>query len=398
MNDETEPRRSAPIAVGEAFELDSDPVAQWLDWEAHANLRGFRTSTAPVQVDVVAVPRSDVEVHVLPGAPREVLELFLRGDCVMISRHPLNRDPMVAWFDAPVAERWTARFTSSRSLTFPGRDSSDALFTLKLATDHPHPDFHQPEKTKLRGEGINAIWWAAHLARIDALLGPIDGALLVTDVLVVLAVGGESGFLLRDLRLFQDGHYYLPAVSLPFVGGAIARRHHADPEAFWAHHFAEPVGRVKARLFVHYGLWYETPNYLLVQLDRKLWPTGKIVFRDVGDGECCTDARVASGVPWTRLVSGLRPETRNSFWAFGEAGEYSVAPDALERWYARHDAAYYGELARWLPELAPPDHLARERRLDYWNAALRSEAGVAAVARAFEAAVQGGSATIESSP
>jgi hypothetical protein len=96
MSDLAEPRRSAPIAVGEAFEPNPDAVAQWLDWEAQANLRGFRISTAPVQVDVVAVPCSDVEVHVLPGAPREVLDLFLRGDRVMIPRHPLNRDPTAA--------------------------------------------------------------------------------------------------------------------------------------------------------------------------------------------------------------------------------------------------------------------------------------------------------------
>lgn len=90
-----------------------------------------------------------------------------------------------------------------------------------------------------------------------------------------------------------------------------------------------------------------------MQLDRRLWPTGRIVLRDIGGGECCTDAREVSGVPWTRLVSDLRPETRNSFWAFGEAGEYPVPPDVLE----------------------------------HWNAALRSDVGVAAVARAFEARI-----------
>ena len=141
----------------ESFEVKSDPVAQWLDWEQQANLVGFRTSTAPVQVDVVAVPRSAVETHALPGAPSDVLDLFLRGDRVLVPRHPLNRDKTVAFSDEPVAERWTARFTSSRTLAFPGEDSGDALFSVKLATDHPHPSFRQPEKTKLRHEAIDAI-------------------------------------------------------------------------------------------------------------------------------------------------------------------------------------------------------------------------------------------------
>jgi hypothetical protein len=377
----------APGTRREPFEVESDPVAQWLDWEQQANLVGFRTSTAPVQVDVVAVPRGEVEVHVLPNAPTEVVDLFLRGDRVLIPRHPLNQDPTVAFSNEPVAERWTARFTSSRTLAFPGHDSGDALFSLKLATDHPHPDFRQPEKTQLRAEAFDAVGWAWVLARIDQLLGPIEGVALVPEVMIVLAAGREGGFLLRDLRLFQDGHYYLPALSLPFVGAPIARRHGADPEAFWGQHFAEPVGRVKARLLARYGLWFETPNpqNLLVQLDTNLFPTGQLVFRDVGDGDCATDAREVRDVPWRRLVSDLRPETRTSFWAFGEAGEHSIAADVLERWYARHDTAYYAELARWFPEIAPPAHVSRERALGHWNEALRSDRGQEAVAKAFAA-------------
>ncbi len=371
----------------DALRVLADPVAQWLDWEERANLVGFRTNTAPVQVDVVAVPRSELQIHVLPGAPAEVLDLFLRGERVLVPRHPLNCDPGVAWFDAPVAERWTARFTSSRTLAFPGLDSGDALFSLKLATDHPHPDFLQPEKTKLRQEAVDAVEWVRVLGRIDGLLGPIEDALLVAEVLVVLAAGGESGFLLRDLRGFQDGHYYLPALSLPFVGRAIARRHGGEPKAFWARHFAEPVGRIKARLFARYGLWYETPNpqNLLVQLDRELYPTGRLVFRDVGDGECATDARTAGAVPWTRVVADLRPETKTSFWAFGEAGEQSVEAPVLERWYAVHDDAYFAELASWFPALAPRPEISPVARLDHWNGALRSDAGVVEVARAFAA-------------
>ncbi len=377
----------APAARREPFEVKSDPVAQWLDWEQQANLVGFRTSTAPVQVDVVAVPRSEVEVQVLPSAPAEVVDLFVRGDRVLVPRHPLNRDPTVAFSNEPVAERWTARFTSSRTLAFPGRDSGDALFSLKLATDHPHPDFRQPEKTKLRAEAFDAVGWSWVLARIDELLGPIEGVALVPEVMIVLAAGREGGFLLRDLRLFQDGHYYLPALSLPFVGAALARRHGADPEPFWGQHFAEPVGRVKARLLARYGLWFETPNpqNLLVQLDTNLSPTGVLVFRDVGDGDCATDAREVRDVPWRRLVSDLRPETRTSFWAFGEAGEHSISADVLERWYARHDTAYYAELARWFPEIAPPSDVPRDRALGHWNEALRSDAGQEAVARAFAA-------------
>jgi hypothetical protein len=367
--------------------LLTDPVAQWLDWEQQANLLGFRTSTQPVEVEVASVPRDEVEVYVLPHAPPEIVERFLCGDRVLVARHPLNQDASVAWFDAPVAERWTARFTSSRTLALPGPESGDALFSLKLATDHPHPAFYQPEKTKLREEALGAVEWVELLARVDAFLGPLEGFDLVTEVLVVLDAGGESGFMVRDLRLFQDGHHYLPALSLPWVGRQIVRRHGADFARFWGLHYAAAVGRGKARLLARYGLWYETPNpqNVLVQLDHDARPTGRLSFRDVGDGECATDAFGVAHVPWTRLVRDLRPETQNSFWAFGEAGDHAVGPAVLEQWYAAHDDAWFAELAAWFPAIAPPPGVAANARLDHWNAALRSDAGIEAVHRAFSA-------------
>lgn len=371
--------------VGDSLEPLAEPVAQWLDWEQQANLIGFRTSTRPIEVEVASVPRNEVEIHVLPGAPAVIVERFFKGDRVLLPRHPLNRDTTVAWFDAPVIERWSARFTSSRTLAMPGAESGAALFSLKLATDHPHPDFYQPEKTKLREEALGAVDWAGALARVDALLGPLEGLRLVAEVLVVLAAGGETGFMVRDLRLFQDGCYYLPALSLPWVGRQIARRQGEPFDRFWARHFAGPVGRSKARLFARYGLWYETPNpqNVLVQLDRSLRPTGQLVFRDVGDGECATDAFECSDVPWTRLTRDLRPETQNSFWAFGEAGDHAVAAEVLKAWYATHDDAYFRELGDWFPELAPPASSAPQARLEHWNRALQSSRGEAAVARRF---------------
>jgi len=369
----------------EPLRIDPDPVAQWLDWEEQANLLGFRTSTKAVEVPVARVPRKEVEVHILPGAAPEIVDRFLRDDRVCFPRHPLNTDPSVAWFDAPTIERWTARFTASRTLALPGPESGAVLTSLKLATDHPHPDFHQPEKTKLREEAIGAVDWVRVLARIDRLLEPLEEIALVTEILVVLAAGRETGFMVRDLRLFQDGHYYLPALSLPFVGRQIARAHGAELDEFWGRYFAEPVGRSKARLFARYGLWYETPNpqNVVVQLSRDLRPTGTLVFRDVGDGECATDAFTATELPWTRLESDLRPETPNSFWAFGEAAEHAVAASTLERWYRLHDDAYFAELARWFPELAPRGDLAPEARLDHWNRSLREDRAGPLTAAAF---------------
>jgi len=197
--------------------------------------------------------------------------------------------------------------------------------------------------------------------------------------------GSETACLVRDLRLFQDGHHYLPALSLPWVGRQIARRHGEPFAEFWGRHFAEPVGRAKARLVSRYGLWYETPNpqNVLVQLDRALQPTGALVFRDLGDTYCATDAFEARELPWTCLRSDLRPETQNSFWAFGETGERSVEAAVLADWYARHDRAYFGELAESFPEAVPGRTQEMGDLARAWSAALRSPAGERAVADGF---------------
>jgi hypothetical protein len=191
--------------------------------------------------------------------------------------------------------------------------------------------------------------------------------------------------MVRDLRGFQDGHHYLPALSLPWVGRQIAARHGAPFDAFWERSFAAPVGRAKAELFARYGLWYETPNpqNVVIQLDRSLAPTGRLVFRDLGDGECATDAFDVDPLPWTRLRADLRPETQNSFWAFGEAADHSVDASTLARWYQAHDAAYFGELARWFPGLAPSPEAAPAEALAHWNEVLRSDRGSAGVVERF---------------
>jgi hypothetical protein len=314
-----------------------------------------------------------VEVLRVHGAPRALVQRFLRPGGIRFPRHPLNRDPEVAFFAAKKAEEWIGRYTSSRTLVVRPRRGDAPLFSLKLATDRPHPDFVQPEKTKLREEARDAIRWVELLGRIDRWLGPPRTLHIVREVLAVLVHGSESGFLVRDLRLFQSGNHYLPALSIPWVGHPIARLHGRDFASFWGEHYAEAVGAAKAEFFARSGLQFETPNpqNVLVELDRRLVPTGRIVLRDLGDALCATDALAPTREPWTTLQSDLRPETRNSFWAFDEADDHSVPADVLQSWLERHDRAYLQMLRSFFPALAPAAQLDLEPAFAHWNAALR---------------------------
>jgi hypothetical protein len=369
-----------------ALERHTDPVEQWLRWEEQANLVGFRVSTEPVEVSVAAVPRESVVVELSPDVPQGVVPRFVRDRHVLFPRHPLNRDPSVAFFAEPEVERWHARFTSSRTLVVPVAPG-EALFSMKLPTDHPHPDFVQPEKTHLRHEALDAIHAAALIHRVDAALGPDPTLAIVREAVTVLVPETEYGFVVRDLRPLQDGHHHLPALSIPWVGRQIARLHGQPFEAFWGRHYAAAVGRAKAKLLARYGLQYETPNpqNIMVRLDAELRPTGTIVMRDLGDTDSVMVELSAGDRPWDPRIPmdwDVCPETRTSFWAFDGANALSVPEKTLERWYALHDAAYHHELQHFFA--LPPEASAGGAPLAGLDAWIQSDAGRRHVARAWE--------------
>jgi hypothetical protein len=314
-------------------------------------------SMEPVALEVSAIPAERVLVQQAADVPDAVKQRFFRASKVMFPKHPLNRDKRVAFSRFAVAERWPARFTSSRTLVVP-TERGEPAFSIKLPTDRPHPDFEQPEKTKLREEAEDAIRVAALIRRVDAALGPDPGLRIVTEAVTVLVPGSDYGFVVRDLRPLQDGHFYLPALSIPWVGRQIASLHREPFEAFWARHYAEAIGRAKASLLARYGLQYETPNpqNVLVQLDASLRPTGTVVLRDLGDVNSLMQEVVEGENPWGAMQAAPKPETPNSFWAFDEAGGLSIDKKVLGDWFALHDRAYLTTLARFF-EL-PPTALA----------------------------------------
>jgi hypothetical protein len=366
--------------------VDPDPIEQWLRWEEQANLPGFRTSMLPFDLSVAAISAERLEVHLADAAPRELERRFFRRGLVLYPKHPLNTDPSVAYFDAPAIETWQARFTSSRTLVVTGAPGS-ALCAVKLPTDHPHHDFLQPEKTKLREEAADALRWTALFERVDTAIGPDPCLLLLREVIAAMVPGSESGFLVRDLSPLQDGSYYLPALSLPWWGRQIATLHGAGFEEFWGACYAEAVGRAKAKLLTRYGLQYDTPNpqNLLIQLGRDLRPTGVIALRDLGDlNPIAPLGTRALAPPWTRLQGELKPETQNSFWAFDSADEQRVPAETLARWYERHDRAYQAELLEFCFAGAPSPEAPAPSGFEAWTAFLRSEPGAAAIQLAFE--------------
>ena len=166
---------------------------------------------------VTAIPADRLRIQLADAAPRELERRFFRRGLVLYPKHPLNADPSVAYFGEPATEAWQARFTSSRTLVVVSAPGS-ALCSVKLPTDHPHHDFVQPEKTKLREEAEDALRWTALFERVDAEIGPDPTLLLLREVIAVMVPGSESGFLVRDLTPVPGRPLLSPGAQPAVVG------------------------------------------------------------------------------------------------------------------------------------------------------------------------------------
>jgi hypothetical protein len=203
---------------------------------------------------------------------------------------------------------------------------------------------------------------------------------------------GGNGFVVRDLSPLQDGHYYFPALSIPFAGGPIAALNDKGTVEFWGEAYARALGRAKARLLVRYGLQMETPNAqnVLIQLDRRLRPTGVIVFRDVSDSFTTRPILEAIGEAGTlaeELSMGLQPldrlepMTENSFWRMDADLVHGLPRQVIGRWELIHDEGYVEEILRMTgidPASARGRAIRTVKDAQDW---LLSPEGLAAVAR-----------------
>lgn len=111
----------------------------------------------------------------------------------------------------------------------------------------------------------------------------------------------DQGMIIRMLgELPSKGKHYIPGFSVLHEeeGKHIAKLNGSDdPAEFWKEHYIKPLGRGIAELFAMTGLAYDSPHSqnFLVELDNNFKPTGKIVFRDLGDSYAAQEVIEALG-------------------------------------------------------------------------------------------------------
>ena len=108
-------------------------------------------------------------------------------------------------------------------------------------------------------------------------------------------------------------------------------------------------------LLLRYGLIMEFPNpqNILVELDGNLWPTGRIVFRDLSDTVLLKSYARALGEGKTLVDDADRNvqnadnfivDYENSFWGFKNAKQDWLSTETLRSWASTHNGAFYREI------------------------------------------------------
>lgn len=335
--------------------VQADPVKQWLLWEQKSNIEMFRKSQKPIAVPTALVYKDQVNVTFSSFANADVKNFVLTSSDQIIRwyNHPYNTDKRVP-FSQRSSGSIQAYFTASRSLSLV---SENSVYTIKTGTNYPHgpKGEYQPEKAKTQEDILDGIERMKYIRNVEQRIGRDPMLMIAKEVAFVSEKKSGDGYLLRDMSFLKDGHYYLPALSIPYAGREIAHLNGEIPEIFWKKHYGETLGRAKAKLLLRYGLQMETPNSqnMLIQLDKNLRPTGVIVFRDVSDTHLIRSLAMALGEDYqyqkdyemgVENKSMIKPYWSNSSWRMDEAKELSYSPETLKQWGEAHDNAYKQEV------------------------------------------------------
>ncbi|MBC7370546.1 MAG: hypothetical protein H7326_03215 [Bdellovibrionaceae bacterium] len=338
--------------------VESEPFEQWLIWEQEANFSVFRKTRELIKVPVSHVPKETVDITYLNSATPSLRKLIGSGDSISWFKHPYNSVKSIPHFEDKADTEVYAALTASRSL---GIRVGEDYYTLKMPTDRPHgpKGQYQPAKATVKEDIMDGINRMTYIERVDAQIGLDPQLLLAKEVAMVADKTTGEGYLFRDLSFMKSGNYYLPALSIPYVGREIADYNHKKTDEFWKANYAELLGRSKAKLLLRYGAQMETPNSqnMLIELDGNLKPTGRMVFRDISDTILIVEVADALGETATLRKDAeigvenghsIQPYWSNSAWRFDEAGDKSFSHETLKNWGDAHDAAYKKEIEKAL--------------------------------------------------
>lgn len=274
----------------------SKNAQQLVTWETKANAVANRSNEA---IDML---HYEIPLRVLQKDIDSTLESSI-SDSVVFEK---NGEKYVRWIINPEDTKWhlelkafldknnldsnTYKFfkgyqTASRSMIIVNPDNG-ATYSMKVSTNKTGGNWTDKKQTWVDAQQVR---------RMNAWIGEVMSN-MKTETLVImdepLAMGIkeiDQGMIMRSLNdVPKDEHFYMPGFSVLHgkEGARIAKLNGAKNVAeFWDKHYNQPLARAMAEFFAYTGAWYDSPHSqnFLVELDKKMRPTGRIVMRDLGD-------------------------------------------------------------------------------------------------------------------
>ncbi len=269
---------------------------QLVTWETKANAVSTRSN------QVIEILHYEIPLKILQQSIDDTLESSITESLVFEK----NGEKYVRWIINPEDSKWHLEvkkfleknnldaephkffdgyLTASRSMIIVNPENG-ATFSLKVSTNKTGGNWTDKKQTWVDAQQVR---------RMNAWIGEVMSN-MKTDSLVImdepLAMGIkeiDQGMIMRSLNdVPKNGHYYMPGFSVLHSGeGArIAKLNGATNVAdFWDKHYNQPLANALAEFFAYTGAWYDSPHSqnFLVELDKNMKPTGRIVLRDLGD-------------------------------------------------------------------------------------------------------------------
>lgn len=309
----------APQARAEPKLTDLPPtVAKFIEWELFDNAASSPKSRGAIgfEMEHLEIPLKRVEAKWIDSIDADLLDslVFDRGGEKYL-RWIINPED-TAWtsqvedylrekrIPAKRHKRFKAYKTSSRSMVVYDPDTG-AIFSAKVSTNRTGGAW---QNKRLSASHARKSFLATEIAATVKNAPGKSLKLLDEPAVFVLnelperefnPPGGKAtirvtdqGMVVRDLKeLARGGTFHLPAFSAlsENAGYEIAKRNGAKSPrqvaAFWKKHFIEPLARANAEFSASSGLAFDSPHgqNFLIELDGKMRPTGKILFRDFQD-------------------------------------------------------------------------------------------------------------------
>lgn len=274
----------------------SKNAQQLVTWETKANAVATRSDK------VIEIRHYEIPLKFLQQSIDDSLETSIQESLVFEK----NGEKYVRWIINPEDTKWhlelkefleknkldskTYKFfdgylTASRSMIIVNPDNG-ATFSLKVSTNITGGNWTDKKQTWIDAQQVR---------RMNAWIGEVMSN-MKTDTLVIMdepmAFGIkeiDQGMIMRSLNdVPKNEHYYMPGFSVLHgdEGARIAKLNGAkDVAEFWNKHYNQPLAKAMAEFFAYTGASYDSPHSqnFLVELDKKMKPTGRIVFRDLGD-------------------------------------------------------------------------------------------------------------------